>query len=532
MTIPRHGYKSRIDADQPLPRDEAAESALLASVLVNPSCAANLFARFTAADFFSINNQKLFQAMFRLHRKGLDIDVTTLLGEAKAEFNSKAGSVIAELFALMPSVASYESYARVVEQKSEERRMWVIYTDMQVAINGGVAPSQAIREAVAKMPPPVAKDTLNFISTADMDRREFKYEFLIDRVLVRDQLAVIAGPKKGMKTSLLCDASISMATATPFLEYFPVDRRLRVAMCSGETGMGTLQETCRRIALHRGLRLGDVEGLFFYDRVHPLDDLRMIDAIATEIDRLAVEVLIVEPLYLMLNPDKVSNLFSVGQAIDILNRTCMERNCTLVLAHHTRKSSGGNGFPGSEYGILELQDLAFAGVQEFVRQWCLVNRRSKFAPGSGFHDLSLNVGGSAGHSGLWGIDIYEGVRTKDGPPRVWEPTVMDWDACKAADSTRRRTTGGERKVAQQEQADADAEAAVRETLRNAGRPMTQREMEACRPKGTFSHRDFRAASTRLAMAGELVLAEIKHLEGDRLVVRHGLYFPPDSGDSE
>jgi hypothetical protein len=59
-----------------------------------------------------------------------------------------------------------------------------------------------------------------------------------------------------------------------------------------------------------------------------------------------------------------------------------------------------------------------------MRQWILLNRRVKYDPQlAGYHELWISVGGSAGHSGLWGVNIDEGS-PQDLGGRRWNVEVV------------------------------------------------------------------------------------------------------------
>src|SRR5262249_35484550 len=137
----------------------------------------------------------------------------------------------------------------------------------------------------------------------------------------------------------------------------------------------------------------------------------------------AIDVLIVDPLYLCLlagsgpTGPKAENLFDVGPLLLAIAQACLSIGVTPVLAHHTKKGSSASLKP------LDLDDLAYSGVAEFSRQWLLLSRREEYEPGTGIHRMLLNVGGSAGQSGLWALEIAEGVIGEDFTGRKWEVAV-------------------------------------------------------------------------------------------------------------
>jgi hypothetical protein len=265
---------------------------------------------------------------------------------------------------------------------------------------------------------------LNAMTAADFLTKTFPREWLVKGLIVRDQPLVIGGPKKTLKTNTMVDLCVSLASSTPVLNHFEVPRRTRVLLISGESGEHTIQETIRRISKSKGLTVGDLDGLFVaFDlpRLNHTDDLNTLGEFIRENE---IAVVVIDPLYLALLASAdggrrldPANLFDMGPLLRGISRKCLECGATPILVHHTKKNVA------APYELPELEDLAFAGIQEFARQWLMLQRREPYQPGTGEHKLWLRTGGSAGHSGDYGVDVVEGVVDDDWHDRNWSVTV-------------------------------------------------------------------------------------------------------------
>ena len=259
---------------------------------------------------------------------------------------------------------------------------------------------------------------LDLIDGAEFDAGDYAVEDLIPGVLTCGEPGQIVGPMKACKTTIAVDMILSLAFARPFLGKFPIHEAAPAGIVSAESGRATLQETARRIAASKGVRLADATGAFWGFDLPPLTDDKAIAAIESAIADRGLRLLILDPFYLMLgsNGDE-GNVFSMGEWLKPIGELCQRTGATILLAHHARKNRPDHTAP------LELHEISWSGSAEFVRQWLLLARRSPFDAVNGKHELWLSYGGSAGHSGVWGLDITEGHRSDDGG-RVYVPELI------------------------------------------------------------------------------------------------------------
>jgi replicative DNA helicase len=227
-----------------------------------------------------------------------------------------------------------------------------------------------------------------------------------------------------LKTSILGDLVVSLATATPFLGRFHVPEAVRVMFMSAESGHFTLQETLNRVCAARGISLADANRnlLLQFDlpRFGSAEDLAEL---AAGLRDDAVDAVVFDPAYLAMlagqgpGGARAENLFEMGPLLRSVTQTCLAVGATPAFVFHAKKGTAASLEPA------DLDDLAYAGVAEFSRQWLLLSRRQRYEPGTGQHRLWMSVGGSMGHGGSWSVDVDEGVIDAEFRGRRWGVSV-------------------------------------------------------------------------------------------------------------
>lgn len=295
--------------------------------------------------------------------------------------------------------------------------------------------------------------SLELVDSATFFGQEYRLDWLVKGVVVRGDAAAMGGPTKSLKTSILIDLAVSLASATPFLGRFDVPQSRRVALISGESGRRAIQSSARQVCLSRDLTSRDIANVFWGFTLPQLTNAEHLAVIRKTIEDNGLECIVIDPFYLTVLAGNagvdVKSMFEMGPLLNDVARTCIEAGCTPIIAHHFTKKRE------DPFGPPELTDFAYGGFTNFIRQWMMVSPRERFDAEIGLFKLHFYFGGSAGHCGEHAVDIEVGKLDPDMDRRCWKVTIASPSEERAARQEQRKAEA-ERKAEEKRKA-ADAE---------------------------------------------------------------------------
>lgn len=280
---------------------------------------------------------------------------------------------------------------------------------------------------------PTGADRFDVLNMAGFMSVKEEHDWLVEKILARDQPCVFGGGKKMLKTSVAIDLAISLATGTNFLGHFEVRTKRRVGVFSAESGKITLKGLAKRILRRLGDGCPQHEHIPIYwcFDVPKFSDETDLKALTYRIRQHKLEVVIIDPLYLCaLSGSKsgdASNMYHMGPLFRAAADACLKAGATPIYVHHSRKMPNSGKDKWSKYEPLDLDDLAFAGIAEFARQWVLLSRREAYLPHEGTHQLWLSVGGSAFGGRVYGLTVEEGKFDGTFSGRKWIPRITSFE---------------------------------------------------------------------------------------------------------
>ena len=259
---------------------------------------------------------------------------------------------------------------------------------------------------------------------------------LVQGVLVARQPAILGGPQKTLKTLLGLDMALSLATGTSWLGNpdWSTGSPCRVAFYSGESGGPVLlrkrqvmQQVKRQgLSPEQQQQFDDAlaQDYFLWEvrRSHlpDLSDPHSIDRWRRQIVAREVEVVFIDPVLLCLGSaaKDLANSSATGQVIIEAVDALQAEGVTVVLLHHSA-GDRSRRFAGSDREPLELSDLAYPGITQFMRQWITVNRADVYDEETRRSTLWVSIGGS----GLQAGGVFRAVITEGRNHDLWQAHV-------------------------------------------------------------------------------------------------------------
>jgi hypothetical protein len=277
--------------DQQPPANLEAELAVLGSIILDRNHANDVFPILIAADFYDENNRSFFNCLQEMFRRGEGIDITTAVHRLReAGLYDKIGGAayLANFNSSTPMATHAIYYAGIIREMSAKRRLRYLGERLLQESANGKAPEQSIADARCTLDAIKGATTghnpttIDFpsVSCRQLATTDYQEEYLIEDILCARQPCTIGGPRKGLKTWLIIDAALSLATGQPFLGKFPVLRGCRSGVMSGESQYSTLQKNARACAASKGYELDNIDGIVWSDKLPVFGSVAHVEGVS------------------------------------------------------------------------------------------------------------------------------------------------------------------------------------------------------------------------------------------------------------
>ncbi len=340
--------------------NEQAEQYVIASVLLEPSALHEI--SLTPQMFGIERNRIIFAAMLNLAAQEISPTVNAVQYRLEAENNlERIGGVpyLAALAAHAPSSAYIQSEARLVEKFFAKREIAYAATEIsEIAFDSKDSP-----DAIAIWDRARAKlDALPIPRTSQQDPwAKFKRtladayaprpprQFVVENIFSQPSLNIVYGAPGTMKSLLLADNCICVASGARWLENLPNaphcgfnTQAVPVMWLDFDNGRNRTDERFEAVARARGV---DVSlPLTYYAMPTPwfdASDSKAVDALIERIKREGAQLIVIDNLG-VITGGADENSAEMASVMGNLRRVSETTNAALVVIHHQRKSSTYN----------------------------------------------------------------------------------------------------------------------------------------------------------------------------------------------
>jgi DNA-binding transcriptional ArsR family regulator len=320
------------------PHSLDAEAAVLSAVFLDPAAWPKVLT-LLSSDFYSEAHRQIFEACRAVAANGMPVDVVTVATELRdANRLAQVGGMpyLTEVINAAPAVSHVESYAAIVADKARRRRLVAECERAASQIRSGAHPDVII-DALVRQRNRTTTSPLRVWTPETIWAPLPAPDYLVDRVAVRGTLALLVAYGASLKTWLLADGAIAVATGTRWLHRFNTQPG-RALLIDFESGDWELRRRVHRIAHGRALPL-PVEGFAFVTM--PTVSL-VDDAFYTALEPHAKEYAFIGIDSLAAGSGGIDeNDARFATSLNRLKSLAATTGCVIVVLHHSRKGSPG-----------------------------------------------------------------------------------------------------------------------------------------------------------------------------------------------
>jgi hypothetical protein len=183
---------------------------------------------------------------------------------------------------------------------------------------------------------------LPVVRAADLDEPDPTRRWLIEELWARAGVGIIGGAPKCWKSWLGLDLAVSVASATPCLDTFPVAESGGVLLYMAEDAACDVKARLAGLCRHRGLALTALPLFVITAPSVRLDLPRDQHRLADTVRRLAPRLLVLDPFVRLhrINENQASEVAAILGYLRELQRTY---DLAVAVVHHARKHGGPGG---------------------------------------------------------------------------------------------------------------------------------------------------------------------------------------------
>jgi len=343
-----------------IPANPEAELAILGALLADPAGdEARRIAAMRHEAFASPGLRKIFAVLsgYVLDARPVDVQLLRLELERREMLHEVGGVArLVEIAEAAPAAENVQAYAKLVEDCATRRA--AVEAGVKIALDACRSddePSALLERVRARVErveatrPASTPTGWRFLSFRELARAPRPPFVVRDLVTAGSRVVVHGEPKRTLKTFVLLDLSLAIATGRDFLGY-AIDRPGPVVYVSGEEPRWRLQERLEGLARARGVTDAAPAVLLADEgvprvRIDLAEHVIRLTSIVREVGAVA---LVLEPLRRVFDGDE-NDSGELGAALNRLTELTRQTGACVFLSHHVSKAgaTGGAALRGS-----------------------------------------------------------------------------------------------------------------------------------------------------------------------------------------